>query len=150
MEKETYAENFWGDRKKAEDTLLKIKKLKEAFIPWETLSNEARDTKELFDIAISEKDNSLEKEIAESINNLENRYSALRTLQLLSEEMDNADAFLTIHAGAGGTEACDWTSMLYRMYMRWAERKGFSVEIIDILEAEGGLKSVTMQINGEY
>jgi len=64
--------------------------------------------------------------------------------------MDNASAFLTIHSGAGGTEACDWVSMLYRMYMRWAEKKGFTVEIIDILEAEGGLKSVTIQMDGEY
>ncbi|MCL2792347.1 MAG: peptide chain release factor 2 [Spirochaetaceae bacterium] len=150
LEKETYAENFWEDRKKAESILLKLKKLKDSFIPWETLFTEAQDTKELFEIAISEKDESLEKEIGESINNLESRYSDLRTLQLLSEEMDNASAFLTIHSGAGGTEACDWVSMLYRMYMRWAEKKGFTVEIIDILEAEGGLKSVTIQMDGEY
>ena len=58
--------------------------------------------------------------------------------------------FLTIHSGAGGTEACDWTNMLYRMYMRWAERHGFSTEIMDLLEAEGGIKSVTVQVTGEY
>ena len=101
-------------------------------------------------MAIAEKDESLEKEIAESIARLETRFSELKTLQLLSEEMDDAAAFLIIHSGAGGTEACDWVSLLYRMYMRWAEKKGFSVEVIDMLEAEGGLKSVTMQITGEF
>jgi len=150
LEKETYAENFWDDRKKAEAVLANLKRLKEAFLPWEMLWSEAQSIKELFEIAVSEKDESLEKEIIEAISNLESRYSELRTLQLLSEEMDNASAFLTIHSGAGGTEACDWVSMLYRMYMRWAEKKGFSVEIIDIMEAEGGLKSVTIQVDGEH
>ena len=74
----------------------------------------------------------------------------MKTLQLLSAEMDHASAFMTIHSGAGGTEACDWVSMLYRMYTRWAERKEFKIEIVDLLEAEGGIKSVTIQLTGNY
>jgi peptide chain release factor 2 len=101
-------------------------------------------------MAIAEKDESLEKEIAESIKNIEKKYDELKTIQLLGDEMDNASAFITIHSGAGGTEACDWVSMLYRMYTRWTERKGFDIEVIDMLEAEGGLKSVTVQVDGSF
>ena len=69
---------------------------------------------------------------------------------LLSGEFDGYDAVMTLHAGAGGTESCDWTSMLYRMYTRWAEKKGFSVEVLDYLDGEeAGIKSVTFQVNGE-
>ena len=68
----------------------------------------------------------------------------------MSDAVDKNDAFLTIHAGAGGTEACDWAQMLMRMYSRWAERKGYKIEVVDELEAEGGIKSVTLQIRGDY
>jgi peptide chain release factor 2 len=71
-------------------------------------------------------------------------------LELLSGENDPASAFLTIHSGAGGTEACDWVQMLLRMYTRWAERHGYRVDIIDLQEAEGGIKSATVQVNGDY
>jgi len=101
-------------------------------------------------MALAEKDESLEKGIAESIKSIEEKFAELKTIQLLGDEMDNADAFITIHSGAGGTEACDWVSMLYRMYTRWTERKGFDIEVIDMLEAEGGLKSVTVQVKGSY
>ena len=71
-------------------------------------------------------------------------------MELLSGEADRSGAFLTIHAGTGGTEACDWASMLLRMYSRWAERRKFKSEVIDILEVEGGVKSATLQIEGDY
>jgi peptide chain release factor 2 len=71
-------------------------------------------------------------------------------LQLLGEENDPLSAFLTIHSGAGGTEACDWVSMLLRMYTRWAESHDYSTAILDMLEAEGGIKSVTVEITGQY
>ncbi len=71
-------------------------------------------------------------------------------LELLSGENDSASAFATVHSGAGGTEANDWVQMLLRMYTRWAERHGYTVEIIDLLEAEGGVKSATIQVNGDY
>ncbi|MCP5513964.1 MAG: peptide chain release factor 2 [Spirochaetales bacterium] len=150
LEKKTYDEGFWEDRKEAEITLTKLKRIKDAFRPWENLVIESDDLKELFEMALAEKDESLEKGIAESIKSIEEKFAELKTIQLLGDEMDNADAFITIHSGAGGTEACDWVSMLYRMYTRWTERKGFDIEVIDMLEAEGGLKSVTVQVKGSY
>jgi len=118
--------------------------------PWEELRRQFTDVRELFELAAEEKDQSLEAEIRSGLEGLRERFEALKLRQLMSEESDFLPAFLTIHSGAGGTEACDWVSMLLRMYSRWAERHGFSTEIIDLLEAEGGLKSVTMEVTGEY
>ena len=78
------------------------------------------------------------------------KFEELNILNLLSGEVDDSPAFITIHAGAGGTEAEDWARMLCRMYTRWAERHGFKIEVVDMLEAEGGIKSVTLQIDGDY
>jgi peptide chain release factor 2 len=108
------------------------------------------DQEELHRLAVEEQDQSLEPELRQSLAELEGSFARLKLLQLLGEESDSASAFLTIHSGAGGTEACDWASMLLRMYTRWAERRGFKVEIIDLLEAEGGIKSVTAEITGEF
>jgi peptide chain release factor 2 len=150
LESETADPEFWKRREKAESTLGILKKLKKRYEPWQALRREMADLEELYQLALEEQDQSLEPEIRRSMDELESRYSRLKLLQLLGEENDSASAFLTIHSGAGGTEACDWTRMLLRMYTRWAERRGFEVEIIDLLEAEGGIKSVTMEITGEY
>jgi peptide chain release factor 2 len=77
-------------------------------------------------------------------------YEELNLTELFTGKFDDHDAFLTIHSGAGGTEACDWTAMLLRMYSRWAERRDWSLEMLDLQEAEGGVKSVTLQVNGDY
>jgi peptide chain release factor 2 len=106
--------------------------------------------KELYNLAVEEADESLAEEITASLGNLRATYEQLKVLQLLGEENDPLSAFLTIHSGAGGTEACDWVSMLLRMYTRWAENHGYSTAILDMLEAEGGIKSVTLEITGEY
>ena len=95
-------------------------------------------------------DDSLEAEISSEFNKIKAEFERLSILNLLSDEVDRNGAFLTIHAGAGGTEACDWAQMLCRMYTRWAEGKGYKIEVVDILEAEGGIKSVTLQISGDY
>jgi peptide chain release factor 2 len=104
----------------------------------------------LYDLGIEEGDNSLEDEVKDLLKNIEAEYEKQNVLNLLSGEVDKNGAFLTIHAGAGGTEACDWTQMLNRMYLRWAEEKSYKVEVVDSLEAEGGLKSITAQINGDF
>ncbi|MCL2879487.1 MAG: peptide chain release factor 2, partial [Treponema sp.] len=78
------------------------------------------------------------------------RYEKQNLLELMSGEVDRNGCFLTVHSGAGGTEACDWSQMLYRMYLRWAERRGFKIDELDRLEAEGGIKSVTCKIEGDY
>jgi peptide chain release factor 2 len=105
---------------------------------------------ELFELALMEEDPSLEQEIQTQYNHLKTLYEKMRILELLSDPHDSDDAFLTIHAGAGGTEACDWASMLYRMYTRWIEDHGMKYSLMDLLEAEGGIKSVTIQISGDY
>lgn len=125
-----------------------IKFLKNRVEPWEKLVVDLEDLEALYELAAE--DGSLESELVDSIESLSQRFDKLNILNLLSDEVDRNGAFLTIHAGAGGTEACDWAAMLLRMYTRWTERRNFKVETVDILEAEGGIKSVTIQISGDY
>ncbi len=150
LEEKTYEENFWNDRKEAENILSTVKRKKESYEPWEELYNTVSDTKELLEMAIDEEDESQETDIKKSCLEIEKKLSEMKIIKLLSGEMDKASAFMTIHSGAGGTEACDWVTMLYRMYTRWAERRNFKIDIIDLLEAEGGIKSVTIQISGSF
>ena len=142
--------NLWNDREQAEKTLTKLKNLKRRYHPWVELKQQFKDLKELVHIAIEEDAEGMEKEIEATYYALEARFKELKVYELLNGELDGNDAFLTIHAGAGGTEACDWVAMLLRMYLRWAERRGFKTETIDLLEAEGGIKSVTVQVKGEF
>jgi peptide chain release factor 2 len=106
--------------------------------------------RELYELALEEQDQSMEADLRRKLGQLEDAHAALNLRELLSGEHDPASAYLTIHAGAGGTEACDWVSMLLRMYTRWAERRGYKTEILDIQEVEGGIKSVTLEVSGEY
>ncbi|WAZ70780.1 peptide chain release factor 2 [Borrelia miyamotoi] len=140
-------ENFWNDNKKAQEILKKQNILKSKVEPWEDLIYKFQDLKDLCEIAESEEDIML---LEKEINKLREQYKRLLTISYFKEDMDINNAFLTIHSGAGGTEACDWVSMLYRVYLRYAERRGYKTELIDLLEAEGGIKSVTIEIKGEY
>ena len=100
-------------------------------------------------MAYEENDESLIPEIGQLVDNFEKLFEKLQLETLLSGEYDKCNAILTLHAGAGGTESCDWASMLLRMYTRWANSKGFTVETLDMLEGdEAGVKSVTIQVNG--
>ncbi|MBN2535380.1 MAG: peptide chain release factor 2 [Spirochaetales bacterium] len=150
LEKETEKEGFWQDREKAGEILSTTKKLRQSLATWKKLKEEYTNCADLYDIALEEKDQSEEKEIHDTLECLENELERLKILELLNEEHDSASAFLTIHSGAGGTEACDWVSMLLRMYLRWADNNGYKTDIIDILEVEGGIKSVLIQVEGEY
>ncbi len=146
-EKEINQKNFWNDPKRAQEVIKAQSILKNKIDPWEELINKIKDLSDLCEIVENEKDiNSLEIEF----NVLEKQYKDLLTISYFKEELDINNAFLTIHSGAGGTEACDWVTMLYRMYSRYAERKKYKTELIDLLEAEGGIKSVTIEIKGEY
>jgi peptide chain release factor 2 len=127
-----------------------IKALRSKLEPWEDVKKRVEELELLYEMAMEEGESSIEPEIQKSLEELRATTDELRLRELMSGEVDSGSAFLTLHAGAGGTEACDWASMLYRMYVRWAERKGFGVELIDLLEAEGGIKSVTAQISGSY
>ncbi len=150
LEKESGDPEFWNDREKAEKKLAQLKRLKNKFEPWEKLVQDLEDVKALFELASEEEDESVEKEIAEQLEQISEMYARLNSLELLSEETDVLSAYITIHSGAGGTEACDWTSMLYRMYSRWIERKQFKISVMDTVEAEGGIKSISFQVDGDY
>lgn len=128
----------------------RLSRLRGRFEPWRRLKEEVDELDELYHLAGESGDESVEGELASTLDELAGRFDHLRTLELLGEELDESPVILTIHAGAGGTEACDWAAMLLRMYTRWAERRSFQIETLDLLEAEGGVKSVTLQITGEY
>jgi peptide chain release factor 2 len=112
---------------------------------------EISDLSELYTMAVEENEETLEDELDEQIADLKNRVERLEKLSLLNGENDPSSCYLTIHSGAGGTEACDWVSMLLRMYLRWAEQNGYTTKIADMIPGEeAGIKSVTAYIEGEY
>ncbi len=117
---------------------------------WENLKHSAEALDEVYNLAILENEASMEQELRDNLEGLKKVFDTALTLELMTGEADKASVFLSIHAGSGGTEACDWASMLYRMYVRWCELKGYKSEIIDLIEAEGGIKSVTLEIDGAY
>lgn len=124
--------------------------LKEFLATAEGLMTSFADMNLLIEMAYEENDESLLPEIEEELTSFESRFEAIRIQTLLSGEYDKDNAIVTLHAGAGGTESCDWANMLYRMYTRWAERKGFSVQVLDFLDGDvAGLKAITFQVNGE-
>lgn len=104
----------------------------------------------MLELVADAEDKDLIEELEEMYESLQTEYENQKMLEMFDDETDSFSAFLTIHSGAGGTEACDWVSLLYRMYTRWAEDKNFKTEVLDMLEAEGGIKSVTMQISGDF
>ena len=147
LEEETKTDNFWQDVEKSGVINKKINNLKKELELYEKLSKEIED-----DLAIvaSDEDDLLEL-VTESIKDLEQELDELETTTLLSGEFDELNCYLEIHPGAGGTESCDWTSMLARMYERFAEKNSYKWEIIDELKGdEAGLKSITLKISGDY
>ncbi len=150
MEARTADPEFWNDRDNAEKIMTEIKQLRGRYEPWEELSSEIEDLSDLLELAKAEDDQSMEEEISSLLEKHRGRYEKLRVLELLSGENDAASCYLTIHSGAGGTEACDWVSMLLRMYTRWSETKGYKISTLDLQDAEGGIKSVTLQLDGPY
>jgi bacterial peptide chain release factor 2 (bRF-2) len=145
------APGFWDDAKNAQDIIKELNGLKSIVEKYNRLKSEYDDIATLIQIIYEENDESLLPEIKDSLDKFTEDFEELRLRTLLSEEYDSYNAILTLHAGAGGTESCDWASMLCRMYQRWADKKGFTTQILDFLEGdEAGFKSVTIQINGEY
>lgn len=127
-----------------------IRKLKSRVEPWRKLLSDVDDLEAMFELATESGEQSDEDEVSSMLSNAKETFENLNILNLLSGEVDQNDAFLTVHAGAGGTEACDWALMLSRMYLRWAERHGYKTEIVDELEAEGGIKNITIQVSGDF
>ena len=119
--------------------------------PWEKANTDVSDLAEFFALASEEDDKETLAALVEQANALEKAIAHIEFIRKLSGEDDIADAILTIHSGAGGTESCDWTDMLFRMYVRYMERKGYSYNILESLPGdEAGLKSVTIEVKGEY
>ena len=153
LKTESQAEpDFWGDKQKADAVFAQINAIKDTLLPFEKLLKDIDETYDLIELYEEEDDGNEEyaAEVDARILELEAEYRPLKLKTLLNGKYDKGDVFLTIHAGAGGTEACDWTSMLMRMYLRWCERHKFKTEILDTLEDEGGYKSVTIQVTGPY
>ena len=146
----TEADGFWDDHEKAEKVMAEIRKLKNRVEPWKQLLGDYDDIQAMYELAEESGEASDEDEVRSMLEKAQKKFEELNILNLLSGEVDDSPAFITIHAGAGGTEAEDWARMLCRMYTRWAERHGFKIEVVDMLEAEGGIKSVTLQIDGDY
>jgi len=149
-ESQTSEPGFWNDQKRSERIMGELKVLRNRLETWEDIKRSTDALDEIYAMAMEEDGASLEPEIRESYATIHERFEKAVTLELMTGEADRAGAFLSIHAGSGGTEACDWAGMLFRMYTRWCERRGFKYEVVDMLEAEGGIKSVTLEIDGAY
>lgn len=143
------APDFWEDVAGSQGVTRELKNLKDTMEQFRDIEQKYEDIGTLIEMAEEENDDSLLPEIASEMADFQTGFETLRIETLLSDEFDANNAVINIHAGAGGTESCDWAQMLYRMYTRWAERKGFQVEVLDYLDGdEAGIKSVTFQING--
>lgn len=149
MEREMEAPGFWDDPECSNQKMKELKNLKDTVGECDKLSTQYDDILTLIDMGYEENDESLIPEIRGELDEFIREFDELRIGTLLSGEYDKNNAILKLNAGAGGTESCDWCGMLYRMYTRWAERKGFTIEVLDYLDGdEAGIKSVTFQVNG--
>ena len=143
------APGFWDDPDRSNMKMKELKNLKDVVEECNKLSTQYEDILTLIEMGYEENDASMIPEIRGELDEFISEYEELRISTLLSGEYDKDNAILKLNAGAGGTESCDWCGMLYRMYTRWAERKGFSIDVLDFLDGdEAGIKSVTFQVNG--
>ncbi len=143
--------SFWDDAPQAAETLKERGALIQALEEWEARRRQVEDLEVLSDLALEEEDPKAAAEVAKEVGALEQTFSLWELQLLMSSEEDKLNAIVTIHAGAGGTEAQDWTEILLRMFLRYAERKGFKTETIDLLEGdEAGIKSVTFSATGDH
>ena len=151
LEKESLRDGFWNDPEKASGILREKSRLTDAVEKWKKQKSSLEDLRILAEIASEEQDDQTQEEIRAELERLNAAVREDELKMMLSSEQDPMNAILSIHAGAGGTEAQDWAEMLLRMYLRWAERKGFEANIIDYLPGdEAGVKSVTWTLRGEY
>jgi peptide chain release factor 2 len=149
------APDFWSNRERAQVDVEEVSRLRSLINPFQELEREIEDFGALHELAAEESDPTArvqaEKEVATEHDRLAHKLDEFELRQFLSGENDRANAFVTIHSGAGGTESCDWADMLLRMYQRWIERSGFKSQTVDIQQGEEvGIKSVTLLVTGEY
>lgn len=150
LELEMSAPGFWDNPEKSNKIMKDARNMKDTVELCDELDQKYDDILTLIEMGYEENDESLIPEIRAELDDFIEKLDGMRLKTLLTGEYDKNNAILRINAGAGGTESCDWASMLYRMYRRWAEKKGFSLEELDFLEGdEAGIKSVSFQVNGE-
>lgn len=149
LEQKTLMPNFWEDTENSGKILRELKRIKNTLEEYTVLRQSLEDTLTLADMGIEENDESVTEEVTSEVEKIQAGVERMRLETLLSGEYDACNAIVSLHPGAGGTEAQDWASMLYRMYTRWAEKHGFGVKLLDWLDGdEAGLKSATMLVEG--
>jgi peptide chain release factor 2 len=151
LELEISETDFWNDQNKAKKTMAELDDLKNVCRLWHDMNRDVKDLIDLSRLAVDENDEKLLKDIEDGSKKLEKELSIFETKTKLGGEYDKNNAIISIHAGAGGMESCDWAQILVRMYSRWAEDKNFETEVVDSLDGDGvGIKNITMIIRGEY
>lgn len=149
LEKQMEAPDFWDVPEQSNKYMKELKGIKDTISEIEKMESSFEDVLVMIEMGMEEQDVDLIPEIREELDDLISGYQAMRIRTLLNQPYDECSAILKLNAGAGGTESCDWANMLYRMYTRWADKKGYSVEVLDSLDGdEAGIKSITFQING--
>ena len=144
------APDFWDDAEVSQMKMKELKSMKDDMETYHNLVTQMEDMETMIEMGYEENDPDLIPEIQEMLDQFQADFDNIRIKTLLSGEYDSENAIIKLNAGAGGTEACDWCGMLYRMYSRWVDKKGFSMEVLDYLDGdEAGVKSVTFQVNGE-
>ncbi|MCH8868956.1 MAG: peptide chain release factor 2 [Chloroflexi bacterium] len=151
LEKEASEPSFWDSPSAAQHKMRRLSGLKEEVHSWRSLDEKATSLGELLALSIEEKDDSLRDTFSEELADIQRTLAELEFKLVLSGPYDQRNAIMALHAGAGGVESQDWASMLMRMYMRWAERRGYKGELLDVsVGEEAGIKSAVVQISGEY
>jgi len=145
------ADGFWDDQQKAQKILQEINENQEWITLWKKEQDKINSLRELMELAQIDEDESFTDDINKELESIDESISALEFKSMLSGQDDNLDCILTIHSGAGGTEAQDWADMLFRMYLRWGEQNNQKMKILDRLDGDGaGIKSVTIEVSGDY
>jgi peptide chain release factor 2 len=151
LEKETAKATLWDEPERAKDVLREKNKLESALQTWSGINRELKDLDVLFELAREAEDEQTLEEVKEGLGHLASTVRSEEIRRMLGREEDRLNAILTIHAGAGGTEAQDWAEILLRMYLRWAEKRSYRTQILDFQPGEeAGIKSATVEMEGEY
>lgn len=150
LEKQSSAPDFWNDTQNAQKVMKDLTARQADVTHWKDLQTRMREASELLDLAAEENDQETAQQVAQETAELEQELNDLEFNLLFAGQYDHKNAAFSIHAGAGGTEAQDWAMMLLRMYLRWAEKRGYKTEILEETEGEeAGIKSVTVEVKGE-
>jgi peptide chain release factor 2 len=151
LEAESMAEDFWADNRKAQAQMQQLNALREEVTTWESIVERLNDLHGLAGLLEEEPDEGMQEEVAHDLAAIEQEVEKLQFALMLNGEHDERDAIVSVHAGSGGVDAQDWAEMLFRMYLRWAERHNFRTQVYEYNEGEeAGIKSATMEISGRF